>query len=153
MTGSWDVALITAGLISAAITGGAFFTFSNFVMPALSTLSDTSGIKAMQAINRAAPNPLFIATLLIGVFAGVPVLMAELDSFVAAAVALSGLSLAITVTRNVPKNNRLESHDADVAAGAVYWRTYVPTWTLDNTLRCVASLASAATYALSLRGR
>ena len=160
MTGSWDVALLLVGLISAATAGGAFFTFSNFVMPALSTMAPSAGADAMQAINRAAPNPLFAAVLVLGVLAGAPVLITELDtigdsstSLTAAAVALSATSLVITATRNVPKNNRLERLSSDPSAAAAYWQRYVPTWTLDNTIRCVASLASAVMYALSLRGR
>ena len=70
MTGQWDIAAIILGVVVAAIAGGTFFAFSNFVMPALSTLATSNGISAMQAINRAAPSPLFVATLLLGVLAG-----------------------------------------------------------------------------------
>ncbi len=160
MTGQWDIAAIILGVVVAAIAGGTFFAFSNFVMPALSTLATSNGISAMQAINRAAPSPLFVATLLLGVLAGLPVLVAEVDtlgdsrtSLVASAVALSAVSLAITLLRNVPKNDQLESFDTDGPDAAAYWQRYVPTWTVDNTVRCLASLASAALYAMSLRGR
>lgn len=157
MSLQWEVLAILVGLIAAAIAGGAFFAFSNFVMPALSALPAATGASAMQAINRAAPTPTFVAVLLLGVVAGVPVLVAEINSFgqsasnlVAAAVALSAASLAITMTRNVPKNNKLDTVDAQSSAGAAYWERYVRTWTLDNTLRGLASTASATMYALSL---
>ncbi|MGH1490391.1 MAG: anthrone oxygenase family protein [Acidimicrobiales bacterium] len=157
MSPQWEVLSILVGLIAAAVAGGAFFAFSNFVIPALSALPAAAGASAMQAINRAAPNPTFIAVLLLGVVAGVPVLVAEIDSFsqsetnlVAVAVALSAASFAITMTRNVPKNNKLDTVDAESSAGAAYWERYVRTWTLDNTLRGLASTASAAMYALSL---
>jgi hypothetical protein len=53
--------MITA--VGAGVAGGVFFAFSTFVMPALHRLPKPQGMAAMQSINKAAPNPLFMAVL------------------------------------------------------------------------------------------
>jgi len=49
--------------VGAGLSAGVFFAFSTFVMKALGRLPDTEGISAMQAINKAAPTPAFMAAL------------------------------------------------------------------------------------------
>src|SRR5262245_55064725 len=49
--------------LGAGISGGVFFAFSTFVMQALGRLPGAEGISAMNAINKAAPTPLFMLTL------------------------------------------------------------------------------------------
>ena len=56
-------ALTAAAVIGAASVGGAFAAFSTFVMPALDRLRPVDAIGAMQAVNRAAPTPLFMIPL------------------------------------------------------------------------------------------
>src|SRR4051812_29165640 len=55
--------LSTIVAVGAGIAGGVFFAFSTFVMRALDRLPADRSIAAMQAINLAAPNPLFMAVL------------------------------------------------------------------------------------------
>src|SRR4029079_11289405 len=55
--------LVTATAVGAGAAGGVFFAFSTFVMPALDRLTPSQSIAAMQAINKAAPNPLFMLLL------------------------------------------------------------------------------------------
>ncbi|MGI9600648.1 MAG: hypothetical protein ACR2QE_02095, partial [Acidimicrobiales bacterium] len=97
MIDGWQVALVVVGLVGAAVSGGAFFAFSNFVMPALGELSPRDGAKAMQAINVAAPTPLFVAAIAGAGLVGVPVVVAELDRLEDAAVAyvLAGAVLSL----------------------------------------------------------
>ena len=57
--------LAAVAAVAAATNGGVFFAFSTFVMRALRDLEPRQGLIAMQSINRAAPNPLFM-TLLFG---------------------------------------------------------------------------------------
>ena len=56
-------ALTATALVGAAAMGGVFGAFSTFVMPALGRLVPAEAITAMQAINRAAPTPLFMIPL------------------------------------------------------------------------------------------
>jgi len=157
MSSSWEVALVVTGLLGAAVSGGAFFAFSNFVMPALAKLQPNAGAAAMQAINEAAPTPTFVAAIASAGLAGVPVVVANLDRldeaamrWVAIGAALSLGSFLVTVAGNVPRNNALDAVDADSPAGQSYWGRYLTSWTRLNTLRTLTSLASVATYALAL---
>jgi len=62
--------LLSCTTVAAGINSGGFFVFSNFVMASLGRLGAAEGARAMQVINRGAPNPLFLATLLGGGVAG-----------------------------------------------------------------------------------
>ena len=55
--------LTLAAAIGAGITTGVYFAFSTFVMTGLRRLSHAQSIAAMNAINKAAPNPLFMLAL------------------------------------------------------------------------------------------
>lgn len=114
----------------------------------------------MQAINRCAPNPLFVATILGGFLTGLPALVTgwgdgsgDQVRWVIAGVVLSLSSFAVTVVCNVPRNDALAAVEAGSAAGDVLWADYVVSWTRWNIVRTVTSAASVVAYALSLRGR
>jgi len=157
MSAGWEVALVVTGMIGAAVSGGSFFAFSNFVIPALAKLQPGDGASAMQAINVAAPTPTFVAAIAGAGLAGIPVVLASVDGlddvavqYVAAGAALSLASFVITVAGNVPRNNALDAVDADSGAGRSYWSQYLTSWTRLNTLRTLTSLASVAAYGLAL---
>jgi len=56
--------LILVAALSAAVIGGVFFAFSTFVMKALRRLPADQGIAAMQAMNVAVINPVFLGVFL-----------------------------------------------------------------------------------------
>ncbi|MDH3706075.1 MAG: DUF1772 domain-containing protein [Acidimicrobiia bacterium] len=157
MIAGWEVGLVVIGLVGAGVSGGAFFAFSNFVMPALAKLEPNDGASAMQAINVAAPTPTFVAAIAGAGLVGVPVVVANIDrlddgrvQYVLAGAALSLASFLITVAGNVPRNNALDVVDPDSTAGQSYWMRYLTSWTRLNTLRTLTSLASVAAYGLAL---
>jgi uncharacterized membrane protein len=55
--------LTLAAAVGAGITAGVYFAFSTFIMTGLRRLSHAQSIAAMNAINKAAPNPLFMLAL------------------------------------------------------------------------------------------
>src|SRR6476660_7259176 len=63
------VALLAAAVVVVGLQAGPFFTWSTGVMPGLARVDDRTFVEAMQQINLAIVNPLFIAT-----FLGAPVL-------------------------------------------------------------------------------
>ncbi len=157
MIDNWQLVLTVIAAVAAAISAGAFFAFSNFVMRGLSTLPTAQGISAMQAINKYAPNPTFVVAIVGAGLFGVPVAVAEWDNldtsearFLLAAVLLSVASFVITMTLNVPRNTALDRHDPNTRAAEDYWQNYLTTWTRANTARCLTSSASVAAYALWL---
>ena len=106
--------LAAVAAVGAATTGGVFFAFSTFVMRALRNLEPRQGLTAMQAINRAAPNPLFM-TVLFGTAAlsgGLAVVgLRKLDEPGAPALVAGGVlylaAVGITAGYHVPRNDAL----------------------------------------------
>lgn len=155
---SWQVPTLVAAAMAAGVNAGAFFAFSNFVMPALEELEPTDGAAAMQAINRFAPSFLFVTAIIGAGAAGSVVLVSEWGNWsdgatrwLAVAAVLSIASFVVTMAFNVPRNNALA--DATPTELGRIWTDYLSTWTRWNTVRTLMSAASVAAYALSLRGR
>lgn len=147
------LATLGCGLIA-----GLFFAFSNFVMKALARLHPENGIAAMQAINVAVLNPLFL-TFFLGT-AAVCLLLA-IYSLVrwqspGTACLLAGSSLylmgnyVVTMTFNVPQNNVLARLDASSPEAAATWRNYVAVWTGWNHVRTITAFAAAALLTVAL---
>jgi uncharacterized membrane protein len=140
-------ALTLSAALGCALVGGIFFGFSNFVMKALFRIPAPSGIAAMQAINVAVLNPLFLA-LFFGTAAACVLLVfysiEEPRRLIGAGLYLVG-TFGVTIVFNVPRNNALARLDP---AGAVSeWRRYVQEWTWWNHVRTLAAVAAAALLA------
>ena len=151
-------ALALLAALGCGLMAGVFFAFSFFVMRALCRLGAAGGIAAMQAINIAVINPVFMTVFLGTAALSVSVLLVCLlrwpDSGGAYLVAGSVLYLAgtflVTVVCNVPRNNALAAVEAASAEGARVWAAYVPGWTRWNHVRTAAALAAAAGFSLAL---
>ena len=148
--------LVTA--LACGVVAGVFFAFSTFVMAALKRLPPRQGIAAMQSINVTVITPLFMLTLFGAALAclglGGWALFASGDHPTAlllagAACYLIG-TIVVTMTGNVPMNNRLMELDADDPTSADYWDEYVTRWTNLNHIRTLAPLAAAALFTLAL---
>lgn len=150
--------LTVAAAIGAAVNGGVFFTFSTFVMRALSRLPAAHGMSAMQAINREAPTP-WLMTALFGTGAiCVAVAVVALGDwsepwapYVLAGAVLYLVCPVVTMTYHVPRNNALDRVDASGAGAAETWARWHPAWTRGNHVRTLACLASALTFVVALR--
>jgi uncharacterized membrane protein len=151
-------AFALAACIGAGTIGGVFFAFSSFVMQALSELPAAQGIAAMQRINVVVLNPLFLA-----VFIGTAALSigAAISAFLAWTSPRSPLlvtacllyvvgSFAVTISFNVPRNERLARLDPASSEAAAYWPVYIREWSQWNHVRATASLVSAAFSAVAL---
>jgi uncharacterized membrane protein len=152
--------IVAAG--GSGLIAGAFFAFSTFVMKALATLPAAQGVRAMQAINLAAPHGLFVATLVGTAAAGAGVAVLSLLSWSqpGAALRLAGGivyvagTLLVTGVANVPRNDALAALEPDSAAAADLWTRYLAEWTAWNHVRTAAALAAAALLVAALiRGR
>lgn len=151
--------LTLAVALGSALMAGTFFAFSTFVMRALGRLPPAQGIAAMQSINVAVINPWFLGAFL-GTAAGCVVLGAlSLIGWGApgAAWRLAGSllylvgTIVVTISFNVPLNDRLATADAGSAAGAELWARYQARWTSWNHVRTAAPLAALACVILALR--
>lgn len=147
-----------ASTIGAGVVAGVFFAFSTFVMRALTALPPAQGLRAMQSINLAAPNPLFMAALF-GTLVGIGVLVvaslgdptanASVLRFVAAGGYL--LTVGLTIVFHVPHNDALAAVDPASAGAAAKWAAYEPAWTAWNHVRTVGAVIATAALAWSLR--
>lgn len=150
--------LLLVSAVGAGVSGGVFFAFSTFVMRGLGGIPPAQGAAAMQAINRAAPSPLFMLALFGTAVTGVIVGVAGLrDMSVPGAVyavvgaALYLLPVVLTVAYHVPYNNQLEALDVSLPASADFWTTYLSRWTAVNHLRCLGALGAAVSFTLAYR--
>ena len=153
----WLFALTLLAALGCGLIAGVFFAFSVFVMKALARLPPGSGISAMQFINVAVINPVFMAVvgtaaasliLLIFSFVRWPA-SGALYLIVGSTLYLVGTFL-VTMAFNVPRNNALAAVEATSLRGAEVWAGYVPSWTAWNHVRTVAALAAAASFSIAL---
>jgi uncharacterized membrane protein len=144
--------------LGCGLVAGVFFGFSTFVMKALSRLSPDQGIAAMQAINVAAINPLFM-TLLFGTAAGcltLAILTLSRTGVPAEAYLLAGSvlyiggTIVVTVACHVPRNERLAKIAPGTADAAAVWMRYLNGWTLWNHVRTIAALGASMLLILAL---
>lgn len=111
----------------------------------------------MQAINVAAVRPLFMTALFGTALLCVVLLVRGVTSWSGTGSALllagSGLYLlgtvGVTLVRNVPLNNMLESLDAGSSESPEAWRRYLREWTAWNHARTITSIAAAVLIVLA----
>jgi uncharacterized membrane protein len=156
---SWLTATaVVSAAMGAAVVGGIFFAFSNFVMKALARLPASEGIAAMQSINVVVLNKWFL-----GVFTGTALLSLVLAGYALAnwsmpsAPWLLGGSVAyvvgswlLTIAGNVPLNKRLAETAPHASDSADTWLHYINRWTALNSQRALGSVVSALLFIIAL---
>ena len=158
MIGGYSQVLTTIAAVGAGVSGGVFFAFSTFVMKALGRLPAVQGISAMNAINKAAPAPLFMLALFgtgaVAIVASVAALR-HLDQhwafYVLAGTALYLVCLILTAVYHVPRNNALALVDPTAPGAAHTWIQYLSSWTAWNHVRTATAVAGSVAFILALR--
>ena len=147
--------LIVVAAVGSGLVAGVFFAFSTFVMPAIRRRPAPAAIAVMQEINLAAPNPLFMLALLgtaltsVGVAVTAVVDLGEpFAPFALAGAALYLVTIVLTATYHVPRNNALAGVDPDAGDAAEVWARYAAEWTRWNHVRTIAPLAAAVAFTL-----
>jgi uncharacterized membrane protein len=141
--------VLLAATLAAGLQAGTYYTWASGVMPGLAPTDDRTFISAMQHMNVAIVNPVFMLT-----FLGAPLLAGAAVATSASSArpwAIAGLALAvgtvvITGALNIPLNNALE------AAGSVDRITdlaavradFEDAWVRWNVARVVTSTAALA---------
>jgi uncharacterized membrane protein len=161
MASGFPRSLTVGCAVGAGLVAGVYFAFSTFVMRGLRGIPAPAGMSAMQSINRAAPNPLFVIAL-IGTGLGCVVLGVVAGtrwSDPAAPWALVGaalylVSLLLTIGYHIPRNDALAGVDAASPGAAEHWQQYLAAWVPWNHVRTLTALAGAValTVALARRG-
>jgi uncharacterized membrane protein len=138
--------------LGAAVAGGVFFAFSNFVMRALGRIPAAEGIRAMQEINVTVINAWFMTALFgtgVACLAVIVVTLAEWESsygpyLVAAGAVYVVGTVVVTMALNVPRNEALARVEPGGGEGDAVWGRYLVEWTRWNSVRTFASLATTA---------
>jgi len=145
--------LFQFAILAYAFVGGVFLAFSDFIMRSLVLTGGHGGVEAMQVINREVFRWVFMALFLgmaagsvaIAVYAWIAIDGTAGAMILAAALVYLVLCFGVTVIFNVPMNEALAGMETSSEAARDYWlQTYVPRWTLWNTVRTAASTVSAA---------
>jgi uncharacterized membrane protein len=151
-------ALTFLASLGCGLMAGLFFVFSVAVMKAFARLPSAEGIAAMQSINVAIINPIFLSVFLGTALACALLITALLlywrDSGAVYLILGSSLYLVgtflVTVLFNVPKNNVLSSVSPAAPNSTNVWISYLDKWTAWNHVRTVAALAAMALLILGL---
>lgn len=147
------LAALGSGLIA-----GVFFGFSTFVMKALERLPSAEGMAAMQSINIAVINPMFLGTffgtaavcVVLGICSVLQWQRPGAAYLLAGAIFYLIGSLLVTSVFNVPMNDALASAATTGTEGASLWKNYLTNWTFWNHVRTAASLLSTASFIIAL---
>ena len=143
-----------AAAFGAALVGGVFFGFSNFVMAGLGRMPSEQGVAAMNSINVTVINPGFMTALfgtgLLCLIVGALSLgsLGTLDGkLILGAALLYVLGCdAVTVIFNVPLNNALAATTPGTPEATALWTRYLSEWTMWNSVRTAASFLSAILF-------
>jgi uncharacterized membrane protein len=158
MIDSYARGLTVAAAIGVSITAGVYFAFSTFVMVALRRLSNSQAISAMNSINKAAPNPLFMLALFGTAIVCVLLMISGLQhrdnpaamwQIVGAALYL--VSVVITVIYHIPHNDQLMRVDPNGAGAGTTWTHFYSGWLAWNHVRTLASVGGTVSLILALR--
>lgn len=137
-------ALVT-GTITAGLIAGIFFCFSTAIMPGLAGTDDRTFVHAMQEINKAILNPVFLLLFVAPIPAlAVAAFTGPSRTWVIAALALYVVCFGITMVGNVPLNDALLAvGETDVPATLKAAReAFEDPWNRLHLIRTVALVAS-----------
>jgi uncharacterized membrane protein len=158
MIDGYSRTLTVLAAVGAGVSGGVFFAFSTFVMRGLGHLPGAEGISAMNAINKAAPNPLFMLALFgTGAVSTALSIVAlrHLDepwaTYLVIGSALYLVCVGVTLAYHVPHNDALARIDPRAPNAGNAWSRYHSPWTAWNHVRTVTALGSTTSFILALR--
>src|SRR6478736_2456077 len=106
-----DSVLAAATLVT-GLQAGTYFTWATGVMPGLARVDDRTFVEAMQRVNVAIVNPVFVSTFLGGpLLAGAAAVTADGPArpWAIAGTVLAVATVVITAVGNIPLNNALDA--------------------------------------------
>lgn len=146
--------LTLAAAIGSGLMAGLFFTFSTFVMTALSRLPPEQGIAAMNSINVAILNATFgiaffgTAALCLGLGVTGALRWSEPGSawlLLGSLLYLAGV-IGVTIIFNVPLNNALAAISPASPEGAALWTRYLAEWVPWNHVRTLTNIGALLAF-------
>jgi uncharacterized membrane protein len=155
------VGLLWFSAIGCGLLAGLYFAFSTFIMTALGRIGQAAGIAAMNAINIAIVQslfmPIFLATTAASAALAVIALLRWSEPGAMAMVAGGALYVlgmfVVTVIFNVPLNDALAASDPASHEAASLWARYLTDWTLWNHVRTLSSTGACALFIAAIAAR
>ena len=152
-SGARGPVLLVAAVV-AGLQAGTYFTWATGVMPGLARVDDRTFVDAVQQMNIAIVNPVFIATFLgAPLLAGAAAVVAgpQARPWAIAATALAVGTLVISFAGNIPLNNALDAAGPvdrirDLATVRADFETL---WVRLNVGRCLTSAGALACLAMA----
>lgn len=139
--------ILLAAAAACGLQAGTYYTWASGVMPGLARVDDRTFVHAMQQMNVAIVNPVFLGTFL-GAPALALVAIASTDgharAWVIAGAGLAVATVAISAAGNIPLNNALDAAgpiDRIADVGAVR-EAFESSWVRLNIARALTSTAS-----------
>ncbi len=143
--------VVLIAIVLNALQAGTYYTWASGVMPGLARVGDRTFVDAIQEMNRAIVNPVFMLSFLgapvVSVVA-VVVVGGDARGWAVAAAVLAVATIVITFAGNIPLNNAIDrAGDPDEVAdlGAVR-RAFEPGWVRFNAVRAVTSTLATAGF-------
>jgi uncharacterized membrane protein len=153
--------LLWFSAIGCGLLAGLYFAFSAFIMTALGRIGQTAGIAAMNAINVAIVQslflPIFLGTTITSAALAIVALLrwegpAAMWMLSGGVVYVFGM-FVVTMLFNVPLNNALAATDPASPDAASLWARYLTDWTWWNHVRTVSSTAACALFIAAIAAR
>jgi uncharacterized membrane protein len=153
--------LLWFSAIGCGLLAGLYFAFSTFIMTALGRIGQAAGIAAMNAINVAIVQSLFLPIFLATTATSAALAATALFrlSEPGAMVMLAGGVLyvlgmfVVTMVFNVPLNNALAAAAPESQEAASLWARYLTDWTWWNHVRTVSSTAACTLFIAAIAAR
>ena len=145
-----DVVVLLAIVLN-ALQAGTYYTWASGVMPGLARVGDRTFVDAIQEMNRAIVNPVFMLSFL-GAPAASVVAVVLVDGtarwWAVVAGVLSLATIVVTFAGNIPLNNRIDTagRPDEVADLAAVRRAFEPGWVRLNAVRAVTSTLATAGF-------
>ena len=146
-----SAAVVLVAIVLNALQAGTYYTWASGVMPGLARTGDRTFVEAIQEMNRAIVNPVFMLSFLgapIISLVAVVVVDPEVRAWAVAAALAAVATLLITVVGNIPLNNAIEraGDPAGLTDPGAVRRAFEPAWVRLNALRAVTSTLATAGF-------
>ena len=139
--------VLLSAALACGLQAGTYYTWASGVMPGLAEVDDRTFVHAMQQMNVAIVNPVFLASFLGAPALALAAVAASEGSarrWVVAGAAFALATVVITVAGNIPLNDALDAAgpiDTIADVGAVR-DAFESSWVRLNTVRALTSAAS-----------
>jgi uncharacterized membrane protein len=144
--------VVLIAIVLNALQAGTYYTWASGVMPGLARTGDQTFVDAIQQMNRAIVNPVFMLTFLgapvISVVAAI-VVGGDARWWAVASAVLAVATIVITFGGNIPLNNAIDraGDPGEIADLGAVRRAFEPGWVRLNVIRAVTSTGATAGFA------